>query len=635
MGHIGNVFLIYSFIAGVAACLIFLLGKFVKSNFCKYGIIFKILHVLCLVVAIIVMVTAVFSDEFTLAYVSNYSDLTLPFFYKISVLWAGPEGFFLFLAAVFSIVGLAEVLRIRDKTTGYYNILCIITTIIPLCIVALLLFVLHPFREMDFTPVNGQGLTPLLQNISAFFYTPMWVLFLVSSFIVFSWGLTSLILKDYGIYWLRESSVWVYSIAIFITGLMCCEALTTFDMIYVSGFWGWDVMETASVILLIISIAFIHSVAVCLDKGHKKRLCLFLAFLVFQLGLFCIYIASAVETTYAIAFQRPPVKNYILIALGLSTVVFGIFYIKGFKRLKSLASVISRPKDRAVNIALSVAFAMAFFTFAGLMVQLYGLQTGGISFFDSEYYHTVTAFVIAFCISALGILALRLYRGKDWLKSHKFNLILILCVILGIGVLIFIFKIKVYVSIFLWLAAVSAILMVTYAVKTTAKHSFAGAFRNGELCTWTMVHLGFLLAATGVGLSASYYSESYVETTPGASFEASGYKFLVSGVNSLYKDNYLYTFVDISVEKDGTPLGQVSPEIRSYDNSRKLYAGVKNKRFFLNEISIAFISYDFKTKDVELFVTEYPYVWLIPFGVLLTILGTIGVTFGKRIFNGR
>lgn len=633
MGHIGGVLLFYSFAAGVAVCLIFLFGKFFKFN-SKYATAFQVLHVACLWASLAILMASVFSNDFNVAYVSNYSDLTLPLFYKISVLWAGPEGFFLFLAAVFSAVGLAEVLRIRDKTSGYYKTMSVITTLIPLFIVALLVFVLQPFLEMDFTPVNGHGLNPLLQNVSAFLYPPMWTLFFASSFIVFSWALTALILKDYGIYWLRASSFWVYFMTVFMTGVIVCEGASSFDMVALNGFWGWDIMETASVVALILSVGFVHSASACLDKGRNKRLCFFMAFIVFELGLFTIYIANSFETGYVVAFQRPFIKVYLLVAMAISAIVFLVFFVKGYKKLPSIPSVISRPKEKAVNMALFVIFAVAFFTFMGLMTQFYGHQTGAVFFLNPSSYHAITAPALAVCVIIMGLWALRLYRGKDYGKSLKFKGILIVCVVIGISAGVFLFKMNPLVAVFLWLSVLSAIAMVAYGIKIASKHSFSGLFKNGGFYTWIMAHLGFLLAVTGVVLSASYYKEYYAETKVGGSFDVAGYNFLVSGANSLYKDNYLYTFVDISIAKDGVTLGKVSPEIRSYDNSRKLFAGVKNERFFLDELSVAFISYDFKTKDIELFVAEYPFLWLIPFGALLSGLGTLCVAFGKRIFNG-
>lgn len=633
MGHIGGVLLFYSFAAGVAVCLIFLLGKFFKFN-SKYAVAFRFLHVACLWASMGVLMAAVVSNDFNVAYVSNYSDLTLPLFYKISVLWAGPEGFFFFLAAIFSAVGLVEVLRIKDKTSKYYKTLSIITTLIPLFLVALLIFVLQPFREMDFTPVNGHGLNPLLQNFSAFFYPPMWALFFASSFVVFSWALTALILKDYGIYWLRASSFWVYFMMVFMAGVIVCEGLSSFYMVALNGFWVWDIMETASVVAFVLSVAFVHSTATCLDKGRGKRLCLFLAFIVFQMGLFTIYIANSFVIGYVVAFQRPSVKIYLLVAMVISAIVFLAFFIKGYKKLRSTPSVVSRPREKAVNIALLIIFAVAFFTFLGLMTQFYGQQTGKIFFLNPSHYYSIVAPVMALCVIIMGVLALRLYRGKEYGKSLKVRYILIACVFLGILAGIFLFKINPFVAVFLWLSFLSGIFMVIYAIKVASKHTFGGLFKNGGFCTWIMAHLGFLLVVTGIVLSAFYYKEYYVETKAGDSFDVAGYNFLVSGANSLYKDNYLYTFIDISVAKDGVPFGKVSPEIRSYDNSRKLFAGVKNERFFLNELSVAFISYDFKTKDIELFVAEYPFLWLIPLGGLLLVIGTVCVAFGKRIFNG-
>src|SRR5712675_3192253 len=64
--------------------------------------------------AAVVLVTAAFLDDFSIAYIFHHSNRELPVAYKFAVLWSGQEGSLLFWSLLLSTYGL--VLRLRHKT---------------------------------------------------------------------------------------------------------------------------------------------------------------------------------------------------------------------------------------------------------------------------------------------------------------------------------------------------------------------------------------------------------------------------------------------------------------------------------------------------------------------------------------
>src|SRR5881397_932168 len=66
------------------------------------------------VLAAVVLVTAAFSDDFSIAYIFHHSNRDLPAPYKFATLWSGQEGSLLFWSLLLSAYGL--VLRLRHKT---------------------------------------------------------------------------------------------------------------------------------------------------------------------------------------------------------------------------------------------------------------------------------------------------------------------------------------------------------------------------------------------------------------------------------------------------------------------------------------------------------------------------------------
>src|SRR5207245_9461956 len=64
--------------------------------------------------AAVVLVTAAFSDDFSIAYIFHHSNRDLPAPYKFATLWSGQEGSLLFWSLLLASYGL--VLRLRHKT---------------------------------------------------------------------------------------------------------------------------------------------------------------------------------------------------------------------------------------------------------------------------------------------------------------------------------------------------------------------------------------------------------------------------------------------------------------------------------------------------------------------------------------
>src|SRR5262245_28689359 len=67
-----------------------------------------------ILLASVVLVTAAFTDDFSVAYIFHHSNKDLPGPYKFAVLWSGQEGSLLFWSLLLAAYGF--VLRLRYKT---------------------------------------------------------------------------------------------------------------------------------------------------------------------------------------------------------------------------------------------------------------------------------------------------------------------------------------------------------------------------------------------------------------------------------------------------------------------------------------------------------------------------------------
>lgn len=106
------------------------------------------------------------SYDFSIKYVHDYSDLSLPLFYRLTAFWGGQAGSLLFWAlslvlcgAYFQSTESYTKLSLETKVwylLFYFSILAFFGV--------LLTTYNNPFEILSPAPVNGRGLNPLLQN---------------------------------------------------------------------------------------------------------------------------------------------------------------------------------------------------------------------------------------------------------------------------------------------------------------------------------------------------------------------------------------------------------------------------------------------------------------------------------------
>ena len=118
--------------------------------------------------ASVVLVTAAFTDNFSVAYIYHHSNRDLPGPYKFAVLWSGQEGSLLFWSLI--LASYAFVLRLRYKTDPkLFAYASVVIAAVQVFFLLLLNIAAHPFailartdparrqRPEPLAPVSGDG----------------------------------------------------------------------------------------------------------------------------------------------------------------------------------------------------------------------------------------------------------------------------------------------------------------------------------------------------------------------------------------------------------------------------------------------------------------------------------------------
>src|SRR5437879_6037029 len=156
-----------------------------------------------LLVAVVSLEWALFQHDFNVEYVAAYTSRNLPVSYPWSALYAGQKGSLLFWATVLSVFGsLALVLTPRRHREVLPTVAGVVALVASFFISVMLFGHANPFQRLPYTPLDGSGLNPQLQNPGMVFHPPMLYLGYISITIPFAFALAALLSKRLDTDWL-------------------------------------------------------------------------------------------------------------------------------------------------------------------------------------------------------------------------------------------------------------------------------------------------------------------------------------------------------------------------------------------------------------------------------------------------
>ena len=223
-------------------------------------------------------------------YVWGYSSRELETYFKVTGLWAGQRGslvFWVLLLALFSSIAVFQNRRRnREFMPAVVGVLLTITAFF----LAVLLFAdVNPFERLPFTPANGQGLNPQLQNYWMTIHPPTLYLGFTSFSIPFAFGVAALVTGKTDARWLVVTRRWTLMSWFFLTNGIIFGMRWAYEELGWGGYWFWDPVENASLLPWLTATAFLHSIMIQEHRGMLKMWNLSLVSLTFLLTLFATF----------------------------------------------------------------------------------------------------------------------------------------------------------------------------------------------------------------------------------------------------------------------------------------------------------------------------------------------------------
>jgi cytochrome c-type biogenesis protein CcmF len=290
------------------------------------------------------LVWAVFTNDFSIAYITEHSNRTLPGMYKFSALWSGQEGSLLLWAWLLGVYGF--VLRLTHKTdVRLYAYAGTILAAIQAFFLAILVFAAPPFSLIQAAlPEDGNGLNPLLQYPEMVIHPPLLYLGYVGFAVPFAFALGALMMRYPGEKWIKITRGWTMVTWIFLTGGIFLGMHWAYAVLGWGGYWGWDPVENASVMPWLTGTAFLHSVMMQEKKGMMKSWNVWLIFSTFLLTLLGTLLTRAGLVSSVHAFAQSSIGNWfvafmlIVLAVCIFTYILHRRHLKTEHRLESLVS---------------------------------------------------------------------------------------------------------------------------------------------------------------------------------------------------------------------------------------------------------------------------------------------------------
>ena len=247
---------------------------------------------------------AFLGDRFEYWYVASYSNAELELFYKITGLWAGQRGSLLFWALLLAIFSSICVFTNRKKNREFMPYVAgVLQTIIVFFIIVLLFADVNPFERLDFTPANGQGLNPQLQNYWMTIHPPTLYLGFTAFAIPFAFAVAALLNGRLDARWIQLTRRWILTSWLFLSVGIVFGMRWAYEELGWGGYWFWDPVENASLLPWLTATAFLHSIQIQENRGMLKVWNMSLVLMTFLLTIFATFLTRSglIESVHSFA----------------------------------------------------------------------------------------------------------------------------------------------------------------------------------------------------------------------------------------------------------------------------------------------------------------------------------------------
>jgi cytochrome c-type biogenesis protein CcmF len=563
-----------------------------------------------LVVASVAIIRSFLADEFWYRYVASYSNAELATYYKVTGLWAGQTGslvFWALLLAFFSSLVVWQNRRANREFMPYVT--GTLLTVLAFFLVVIL-FASNPFEKLDFTPADGRGLNPQLQNYWMTIHPPTLYLGFTAFTVPFAFAIAALLTGRLDTRWITTTRRWTLLAWFFLTNGIIFGMMWAYVELGWGGYWFWDPVENASLLPWLTGTAYLHSVMIQEKRGMLKVWNVLLVLGTFLLSVFATFLTRSglIESVHSFA-QNLTIAWIFLAFLGTLIVVSaGLVWwrrdrLQGDARLESF---LSREAAFLLNNLLFVAVM-----FAVLWGTMFPLISEGISgqkiSVGPPFFNRVNIPLGLLLLALLGIGPVIAWR-KASPRNLRRNFILPGGMGLAVAAVLFAMGMRHVYALLTF--ALGAFTMTTVLVEfwkgTKARASIEGegfgvalvhlVQRNRRRYGGYIVHAGLVVGFCGLAGSA-FDVEVERAMRPGESVEIASpfghtYRLTYQDMSWYPATNMTKLIASMAVTKDGAPHGMLTAEKRAYKQREEVVSEVGIQRAWNEDLYLILAGVD-------------------------------------------
>jgi cytochrome c-type biogenesis protein CcmF len=506
-----------------------------------------------------------------------------------------------------------------------------------------MLFAANPFERLPFTPADGRGLNPQLQNPGMVIHPPMLYLGYISITVPFAFAMAALLTRKLDTGWLHAIRKWTILSWLFLSVGITLGMWWAYVELGWGGFWAWDPVENASLLPWLTMTAFLHSVMIQEKRGMLKRWNMTLIVTTFLLSIFGTFITRSGVIASVHSFTQSNVGFFFLMfLLSVGAASFALLYLRwpeleAEARLESLAS---REAAFLFNnvVLVGIAFSVLWGTLFPILSEwVRGVKvTVGPPFFNRV---NVPLGLLLLALTGIGPLI-------AWRKTSPRNLRrqFLWPVASGLGAGLVLISLGLRDG---W--AVGALMLAAFVLGTVAQEYGRGTRarmrmygeaaplalvrlvgRNRRRYGGYLVHVGILVYFVAFAGSAFKVTRE-VTLSPGESVEVRSpyghtYAFTHLGVSQYEALNRLVSAATLELRRDGEKIGVIKSEKRQHVDSfgKKSFepsteVGIRSD--LREDVYVVYAGSIAGTEQANFAITINPLVWWVWAGGVILVLG--------------
>jgi cytochrome c-type biogenesis protein CcmF len=602
------------------------------------------------VLAFGVLTYAFVTQDFSVAYVAQNSNLALPWYYRFSAVWGAHEGSLLLWILILNIWTVSVAAFSRRLPDA---LIARVLGVLGFIAFGFLLFTIltsNPFERHLPALADGMDLNPLLQDPGLIMHPPMLYTGYVGFSVAFAFAIAALLggagntqeslpgdaaaadrNRDL-VLWVRWARPWTNVAWAFLTLGITLGSWWAYYVLGWGGWWFWDPVENASFMPWLVGTALIHSQAVTEKRGSFRAWTLLLSIFAFSLSLLGTFLVRSGIVTSVHSFASDPTRGAFILAF-LTIVVGGSLTIYALRAPKVAGGkpfqMLSRETLLLINNLLFTCAATM--VLLGTLYPIIGdaLGVGRISV-GPPYFGFMFGLLMLPVVLLLPFGPLFRWASGDWRVALR-----LLAPALGLALVAAIVAKLLFPDLALrGLAGVAASLWVGSGIVLYASKRWRDAPRGRrytpEMLGMILAHFGVGIFLAGVMITEASSVESDLRFAPNETKTVAGLDFHFVGVAQAQGPNFVAEQGKVEVSKNGTLLTTMYPQKRKYSGNSPVQTKADIGPGLFRDLYVALgESLDDKGAwAVRVYVK--PFVRWIWFGGLLMMLGGFTAAADRR-----